>query len=257
MRPQGIGLTAIGAGITAVVTATVVTLIIDRSSTEGDNGYSAANQGIMVAEASDRLPNKTASDWVTYADHVVVVTPIAEKESVTEAEVARGEGTIWRDLTLEVKDFVWSRPNPDKPAPDTFPWRSYGWSFTGGSTENRQTMAGADAPRIEMGHTYIIAIEWQEGSCQPGDEVVPPKWRGLGTDSTVPFDGGVIGVGELEGQVRTAVEARRAADSESPYLSFEDRLAGKSLEDLRQALTEAKPGVREPFGERPASAECK
>lgn len=211
----------------------------------------------MLAEGSDHMPNKTASDWVTYADHVVVVTPVAEKESVTEEEVARGEGLIWRDLTLQVKDVVWSRPNPDKPAPDTLAWRSYGWSFTGGSTENRQTMAGADAPRIEMGHTYIMAIEWQEGSCQPGDEVVPPKWKGLGTDAVLPFDGGVVGVGELEGRVLTVGEALRVADSESPFLSFEDRLVGESVVSLRQALAEAKPGVREPYGERPASAECK
>jgi len=194
---------------------------------------------------------------VAYADHVVVVTPIAEKESVTEEEVARGEGLIWRDLALQVKDVVWSRPNPDKPAPDVLAWRSYGWHFTGGSTENRQTMAGADAPRVEMGHTYLMAIEWQEGSCQPGDEVVPPKWKGLGTDAVVPFDEGVIGVGELEGRVLTAEEARQVANSESPYLSFEDQLVGKSVVSLRQALPEAKPGVGEPFAERPASAECK
>jgi hypothetical protein len=32
----------------------------------------------MVAEGDDRLPSTTASDWVTYADHVVVATAASE-----------------------------------------------------------------------------------------------------------------------------------------------------------------------------------
>jgi hypothetical protein len=36
---------------------------------------------VILGEAADHLPSTTAEDWVTYADHVVVVSAVAELPS--------------------------------------------------------------------------------------------------------------------------------------------------------------------------------
>ncbi|MFF7265923.1 hypothetical protein ACFZCL_37370 [Streptomyces sp. NPDC008159] len=154
---------------------------------------------------------------MTYADHVVAVTPVAEREiSPTAEELEHGEGLILRDVTLRVDDVLWSSDTPGKPAPTSFAWVAHGWPFTGGDTAHREKMTGEHQPRIELGHSYVMAIEWQ-----------PPVW------------------GESQGSVTSAARALAAAkaedDPEDPNHSLEDQLTGKGASDLARALQNAEP----------------
>ncbi len=250
------GLAALVGTVAAVTAAAVcVTALVARDPSRAEAaGGTAASGGVIVAHGSDRHPSQTAADWVTHADHVVAVTPVAEREiSPTAEELANGEGLILRDVTLRVDDVLWSSDTPGKPAPASFAWVAHGWQFTGGDTAHREEMTGEDQPRIERGHSYVMAIEWQPPVCGEGDDEIPGRWRGLGSDSNIPFDGQVLGQGESEGSVKSAARALAAAraedDPEDPNHSLEDQLTGKGAADLARALQNA-----EPTGTTPSTA---
>ncbi|WP_405615950.1 hypothetical protein [Streptomyces sp. NBC_01508] len=222
-----------------------------------DKGKGKSND-IILAHGSDRLPNTTASDWTTYAEHVVSVTPVAESEiPPTPEEIERGEGIILRNVQLRVDRVVWSKENVSRPAPTSFDWTAYGWAFTGTDTSQRVKMAGEDEPRLESGHSYLMAIDWQEPRCSPGDAPVPGQWRGLGVDSTIPFDNQVIGEGEMEGKPQSAKKVLATLGIEEPDLSLEDKMTGKDTAALDKALDTAPPQTEEQFGPDPAETTCK
>ncbi|WP_328545126.1 hypothetical protein [Streptomyces europaeiscabiei] len=239
------------AALGAVAAATITTsaaFIAQNSATE---------EPITLAHGSDHLPNQTASDWVTYADHVVAVTVASEKENAPgRAAAERGEGLIPRYVTLTVDKVLWSSADSDKPAPQSFSYSAFGWHFTGADMSNKVKMAGHDAPRLEVGHSYIMSIVWEEARCSPGDPPIPAKWRGLGIDSNIPFDNKVIREDELEGRSRSASEARKEADPGSPNFSLEDKTAGQSSEARIAELKAAKPGEKKQFGPPPSATAC-
>jgi hypothetical protein len=210
----------------------------------------------ILAQGADRLPNETASDWVTYADHVVSVTAASETElEPSREEMQRGEGLILRQVLLKVDRVLWSSTHAARPAPRSFAWVAYGWQFRNEDTSERMKMAGEDEPRIEPGHRYVMAIEWEDARCTPGD-YIPAQWRGLGKSSTVPFDGAVIGQGEMQGEHQSTEEARASAAAAGPSATLTDHLAGRSTDALVEELVAAKPSAREVFGSSEATKSC-
>lgn len=198
---------------------------------------------VVGEDGQDRAPSSTAEDWVTHADHVVVVTPSNfEEEKPPASALERGEGTIGRTATFAVDEVLWSAASPRKDAPSTVRMPVMGWEFTDGDTNNRRKMALAGQPRIEGGHSYIMAINWVDQYCSPGDsDYIPAQWTGLGADSIVPFDEGLIGKGEFEGRRQSVEQARARAASETSDQSLEDALAGKGSDSLTAALEAARP----------------
>jgi hypothetical protein len=84
-------------------------------------------EDVLLGRGADHLPNRTASDWVTYADHVVVATATGEQEvAPTQQEVERGEGTFGRTVALRVDKVLWSRSDVPRPAPDTWVYNAMG-----------------------------------------------------------------------------------------------------------------------------------
>ncbi|MGW1024171.1 hypothetical protein ACWD4J_10690 [Streptomyces sp. NPDC002577] len=222
---------ALAGAAAAMVASTVVLAAAPDGPRSGQN--------IILGQGSDHLPSETASDWVTYADHVVVVTVAGEQEiPPTELEVARGEGVIGRELTLEIEQVLWSRDGAPQ-APSTWNYSAVGYEFKDGDTSNRTKMALAERPRVESGHQYVMAMVWEEAECSDGDEPAPAQWRGLGEGSEVPFDNGVIGQGELAGVTRSASVARTAAADTTG--SLEAELAGQGAQALVAALQSATP----------------
>ncbi|MEU3426506.1 hypothetical protein [Streptomyces gardneri] len=204
---------------------------------------SDAASGISLLRAEDRLPNRTATDWVTYADHVVVVTPTEAKDQVR----ARGAEFVDRDLTLRVDEVLWSRPKAPRPAPEVFGWRALGWSFEGGDTGERTELAMESAPRVETGHSYVMAVVWEEARCSEGDPSIPAQWGGLGSSGVIPFDDAILGQGESEGRVVTVAQAREKVDSPTSASGLEGRLAGKGATALVAELRSATPAERRTF----------
>ncbi|MFB6670056.1 hypothetical protein [Streptomyces parvus] len=201
--------------------------------------------GPIRGEGKDRMPSRTAEDWVTYADHVVIATPTKESEVAPgQSEVNRGEGMIGRDVRMKVEKVLWSRSDPAQPAPATWQRSSSGWVFKEGDLDNRTEYALAERPRIELGHHYIIALAWRGATCSEGDPEEPARWVGLGEGSTVPYDDETIGQGEMEGGEQSAKEVAAAlSGSGDPVPRLEDELAGKSADALVAALQAARPTV--------------
>ncbi|RVX41919.1 hypothetical protein EDD27_4524 [Nonomuraea polychroma] len=233
-----------GAVLAGVVIASALAANGERAGHDGGRA-----DGVVLAHGSDRLPNHTASDWVTYADHVVVVTAKAERElPAHQEEIEAGQGYLPREVTLEVENTLWSRDGAAKPAPVAeFAWPAAGWTF---SEQGRRPLAVEGRPRIEVGHTYVLAIVWVPAFTD-GGETVPGQWRGLGESSVLPYDGGVIGDGESEGRIQSAAATMNERASEGPDgPSLEETMTGKGAADLAAVLDAARPGERQDFGPR-------
>lgn len=212
---------------------------------------------VVAGEGAGWRPGETIGDWATYADYVLAVTPTAESElPPTQGEINRGEGLIQRRLTLVVEDVVWSSTRAERPAPRSMPFVASGWRFTDGNLTNRTEMALNDAPRVETGHHYLMAVAWQEARCSPGDEPSPARWRALGSDAIVPFDESTVGLGENQGQAQSVSQAAEKANDPGPDISLEGKLAGKSTRDVRLALQSTRAGKRLNFDPPGSATSC-
>jgi hypothetical protein len=196
---------------------------------------------VLLGNGSDHLPSVTAADWVTYADHVIVVEAVAEQAlPPTAAELERGEGVIGRIVSLTVEDVLWSRDGAPQAAPATWEYSGLGWHFAEGDTTNAVEMALLEFPRVEVGHQYVMAVRWERAVCDEDGEYTPAQWRGLGEGSEIPYDDGTIGNGESEGTVQDAAAFAAEAEDEADQ-GVEELLAGESADALVSALNSAVP----------------
>jgi hypothetical protein len=201
-----------------------------------------AASGPVIAEGSDRYPNITAEDWVTYADHVVVATALDEIAlPLDEDDAATGEGAVDRMVTMQVDDVVWTSAEPRHEVPATFEWSAWGWALRDGE---QIEMAGANEPRVEVDHTYVMALVY-EPEFTDGGTPYPASWAGLGSDSVIPYDDRVLGVGEVQGTIQSQP---KTPDQDAVDYSLEDEMTGKSIDELVAALSDATPTTRGGFG---------
>jgi hypothetical protein len=207
--------------------------------------------------SEDRLPSRTATSWVTYADHVLVITVTGEREKVPPAPATGRQeiGTVGRSVNVRVDRVLWSRPGATKRPPRAFTWEADGWEFRSGDVSNRRESAIAGLPRLEVGHTYIHALAWEPPMCSTEDGRSPGAWFRPGSGSVLPYDQGTIGRGEMEGTVRTVAQAR-ATTPELADFDFYRGMLGRSGDDLRRTLDRTPPGKREQYGPRPEDYPC-
>lgn len=238
---------ASGALILGAVTG-ITAATVSRPDEPVAAGVKADREMIISGHGSNYRPDRTAERWVTYADHVIAATALSETERVPDdAQLKNGEGLVGRDVALKVDDVIWSEKEPKHAAPTQLDVAAWGSKWNDGNFANRVPVAEADSPRLEPGHSYILAITWEAARCSAGDRDEPGQWQALGVDSIIPFDGGIIGNGELAGRLQNAQEARAALSSENPFPSLEDEMLGRSANDLRTALEAATPGKVEQF----------
>lgn len=197
--------------------------------------------------SSSAYPSQRARDWVTYADHVVVVTPVAE-DGLGPHEFEDGEGWIDRRVTLRVDEVLWSRADPARPLSGMLAVDMWGWLYDG-DPSNRGRWVGEGWSRVELGHSYIMAVIWEDARCSPGDESQPGEWADLGEAGTVAYDNGAVGEGEFEGTFRTAEEAAEAADPRDPNYTFAQRMTGLDAAAVREVLEGTEPGERRQYTE--------
>jgi hypothetical protein len=120
----------------------------------------------MFAEIEAPFPSETASDVVSFADHVVLVTAVAEAaESTTAVPTATGPSlpAIPRRVTFRVERPLWSRLNA--PAlPETITGRWCGWVMVAGK---RRPCATARTPWVFVGAQYVMPIALDRGTFAP------------------------------------------------------------------------------------------
>lgn len=214
MRRMKVGALAVAVGALAITAAACATP--DRAKpSSASTGPPSASHGsnppaadtIVLGGGRSRTASRTVSDWVTYADHVLVVTVVNETRlAASNEEIERGEGLIGRTVVLRVDRVLWSAPDAPQPAPITLKLSAAGWLFNDNSGFGEWKIAVGESSRLDKGHTYIRALEWTDDPC-----FEDPKqgwWDGLGSGDTIPFDGGVLGAGEFEGRMQTLDQSR-------------------------------------------------
>ncbi|MFE2095252.1 hypothetical protein [Streptomyces sp. NPDC059460] len=161
--------------------------------------------GISLAQGSDRVPGETPSDWVSYSDAIVVARVQSENE-VTEPPAVDGdpnEGYKGRQVGITVLQTIWVNKNlPDYNAhvspgvtiPSNITMQAMGQVSQDGGF---RTASLEGAPRLEVGHTYIIPLGRFEEE----------GWAPTSATSVLPFDSGVIGRGEWEGNGASTLSA--------------------------------------------------
>lgn len=233
--------TRIAAAAAVIATASVTGIAVAALAAPATEEPAASQPEMLMGHGADYLPSITASDWVTYADHVVVVEAVSEQVISPDAEeLERGEGIIGRTVTLSIEEVLWSREGAPKAAHATWNYSALGWHFSEGDTENAVPMALHGFPRVELGHEYVMAIRWEAAVCTDDGDFLPAQWRGLGEGSEIPFDDGILGNGESEGAVADA-GAFAAAAEEMPDQGVEELLAGEGAAAIVSALEDAQP----------------
>ncbi|PRY57842.1 hypothetical protein B0I28_106264 [Glycomyces artemisiae] len=233
--------TRIAAAAGVVAAAALTGIAVTALAAPAPEEQAAPEPSVLMGHGADYLPSITADDWVTYADHVIVVEAVSEETIAPGAEeLERGEGIIGRTVSLNVEDVLWSREGAPVAAPATWSFNALGWHFTDGDTEGAVEMALYGFPRVEVGHQYVMAIRWEAAVCDEDGEYTPAQWHGLGEGSEIPFDGGVLGNGESEGAVEDAA-AFAAAAEDLPDQGVEELLAGEGADAIVAALESAVP----------------
>ncbi len=182
--------------------------------------------------AGDYYPSQTAHDWITYADHVLVADAIREQD-IHRRDFRKGPIRYQTDraVTFRVDDILWSARKPRHPMGRSFDMTAPGWQVSRESGE-RIKRTEADAPRLESGHTYVLALRWTSD-----------EWIVLGEGAAVPFDGHTIGQGEWCGRVLSKENvALGERFSRSDDHSLEKRLLGRNERAITRELDRAGRG---------------
>jgi len=166
----------------AIIAATLVALVSVA-------GCAARHQASTVVRGGGSLgwPSKSLTDWVSYADVVVVVHVDSERPQPESDDVKRtGEGLVGRTVEVSVTSTLWQR-QPTFIAPAKTTLDVWGWVVQDGK---KQPTVARGSSRIEVGHAYIMG--WTSSGKRPG-------WSSLGPGAEIPFDQGIAGTGERAG----------------------------------------------------------
>ena len=113
--------------------------------------------------SGDLYPSQTAKDWVSYADHVVVAGPVREQET-NRQNYRKGPIAYAMDrrVSFRTDSRLWSRSSPRHAVGRDFDMVAPGWEVHR-ADGTRVAQTATDAPRLEVGHTYLLALRWREG----------------------------------------------------------------------------------------------
>ncbi|MFD9002095.1 hypothetical protein ACFV0T_14155 [Streptomyces sp. NPDC059582] len=226
MRRNPLTALAVGRPAVAVLaTAGVITGVLT-----GWTGLDTVNGcGLPV----NRYPSESAQDWVRDADVVIVGRAGRERESDRqELKVGAYRYQLERTVELTRESVVFTSRGRAHPAPGpTVDYVAPGWKILRSDGTTRVDDLTGDAPRVVPGHTYVLALRWQE-----------ERWVSLGEGAVVPFDDHEIGRGEWCGQVLdTEAFAEGERLSRRDDHSLEKTLLGQDEKALARALDRARP----------------
>lgn len=118
------------------------------------------------AETDEPFPSDTASDVVSYADHVAIVTAVSQVEATPTALPSpgtQGEPAIPRRITFHVDRTLWSRADaPAAPTQLTALW--WGWLVRDGK---RVPFVIHGMPWVIVGAQYVMPIARHRGTFTP------------------------------------------------------------------------------------------
>lgn len=220
--------------VVIAVAAGAVWMTVDRTGTGDSPAAQETGRPLsapQVVEGLEVAPTQTITDWAKIADHVVTASVLAERAiDQQRSETSTDSQTlVFREVTLKIEDRLWSAPSAAKhELPVEVVIRAMGWNRTEGDV--RQELAPSGGSRLEIGHSYVVALAWVPATCgEDGDE--PGQWATIGAGGTVPADHDVIGAGEFEG---TSSKSARGAGPDSVLERFRTEQPGAVALSLRK-----------------------
>jgi hypothetical protein len=130
----------------------------DRVATVARATAAPAPREIVIAQGSETFPDDGLSDWVSYADGVVVGTVKSERQLPFTADVVENkEGYVGRIVELVVDEVLWrsSASTAELNQNDVKEMLVFGWA----AKEDRLIpMSCVKAPRLEVGGQYIMPL---------------------------------------------------------------------------------------------------
>lgn len=90
---------------------------------------------------------------------------------------------VGRQVELTVDRVLWTRDQPAQSLPERLVLPAAGWLK---KDEALVPVAYETEPRLDVGHTYVIALVWTPRLCSPGDGELAAHWAGLGRRSCHP-----------------------------------------------------------------------
>ncbi|MFG2947402.1 hypothetical protein [Streptomyces adustus] len=179
----------------------------------------------------NRYPSESAQDWVDNADVVIVGRATREWESDRQELVSGAyRYQLERTVRLARESVVFTSGRRVHPSPGpTVDYVAPGWKIPRSDATARVDDLTGDAPRVVLGHTYVLALRREEG-----------RWVSLGEGAVVPFDGHTVGNGEWCGRVLGPVdfaEGERMARRDDH--SLEKALLGQGVDAVSRALDRA------------------
>jgi hypothetical protein len=124
---------------------------------------SPAAVGDACSEGDSLWTTDTLRDWVSFADGLAVITPVAERETPPPAGPEGYAGYIGRRVTVRVERRLWRRRGASA-APDTFRFVDYGWV---GTIEDRRPARACGGARLELGRRYLAPLVRHRGEWFP------------------------------------------------------------------------------------------
>jgi len=249
--------TAIPLTIAAAAGAAWVAVDVAKAD---DSPDSRANErarpaaSVQVVEGLEVAPSATVSDWAKIADYVVTASVKSERaiEQAKGETSSDSETLVFREVTAKIDSEIWKAPSAAKhDLASEITLRAMGWARTEGG--GRQELAPGDGSRLEVGHSYLVALAWVPATCgEDGD--VPAHWATIGSGGALPADGGIVGAGEYEG------EPSQSARTKVPD-SVLANLSGKKTSEaapLFEAVPPAVVGTSKtgPFAESKTAGDC-
>lgn len=195
------------------------------------SGSAGKNDVRVVAQAqSERWPSSTLTDWMDEADGVVIAVVTGEERAKEMPSSTHDERVIGRSVALRVENVLWKRPGSE--ISPHLSLAAMGW-VTGGDNASLIPLAAPRTPRLEVGNSYVIAL--QSVQCGDAKSLHPSAsaWTPLGGEAIWPISGDRIGYGESEGR-RVAGDTDQVAHG-----SFEADMLGSTGARLKNILTSA------------------
>lgn len=204
-----------------VAVLTVVGCVVAVAGDDGRRLSPRVSYGVFGGSAA-------AQEWVAYGDYAAVVTVVAEAAGRPDP---KDDGYIPRTVTANVSQVIWSRPDAPRLAEGiTLPAKGWHTTLWGG----REEAAPQGAPRLEVGHTYVVGVTSRVGGM-----------RLIGDDAAVPYDAETFGQGEFEGHAISPNAYRRGvrelAQDAVARFAVSETYNRKTVRDVQRLLEGTSP----------------
>lgn len=163
----------------------------------------------VPGSTSDLLPSQTLSQWVSYAEQVVVARVASERRQEIVGETAEfGEGLVGREVTLEIERTIWSEPELRSQRSGAVTFTAAGWVLKDGKLSPLRY----EGPRLEVGERVVLPLTTTPTGISP---------LTVHSVALLDADRAVLAPGQTDAVVR--------------------QLAGRSIADIAQELRTARP----------------